>query len=116
MEHIISTGKDVEDVFPEFNLFTDVKIGHMVAINTNNEDRESCIPFFLGGSGNDHHIIESSSENKTSAVEKVVAPKEISIPKAMTFHLLHHMANQSEEINDEYLESDRHVLEENALE
>ena len=53
---------------------------------------------------------------ETSAVEKAIAPKEISIPKAMTFHLLQHMANQSEAIDDEHLKSDRHVPERNALE
>ena len=53
---------------------------------------------------------------ETSTVDKVVAPKEISIPKAMTFHLLQHMANQSKAIDDEHLESDRHVPEQNALE
>ena len=57
-----------------------------------------------------------SLKTETSTVEKVVASKEISIPKAMTFHLLQHIANQSEAINDEHLESDRHVLEGNALE
>ena len=55
-------------------------------------------------------------KTETSAVGKAVASKEISIPKAMTFHLLHHMANQSEVIDDEHLESDRHVPERNALE
>ena len=49
-------------------------------------------------------------------VEKAIASKEISIPKAMTFHLLQHMANQSEAIDDEHLESDRHVQEGNDLE
>ena len=53
---------------------------------------------------------------ETSAVEKVVTSKEISIPKAMTFHLLLHMANQFEANDDEHLESDRHVPEGNALE
>ena len=53
---------------------------------------------------------------ETSAVEKAIAPKEISIPKAMTFYLLQHMANQSEAIDDEHLKSDRHVPERNALE
>ena len=55
-------------------------------------------------------------KTKTCAVEKVVAPKEISIPKAMTFHLLQYMANQPEAIDDEHLKSDKHVLEGNALE
>ena len=54
-------------------------------------------------------------KTETSIVEKIVAPKEISIPKAMTFHLLQHMANQSEAIDDEHLESDRHVPEGNDL-
>ena len=53
---------------------------------------------------------------KTSGVDKAVAPKEISIPKAMTFHLLQHMANQFEAIDNENLESDRHIPERNALE
>ena len=70
----------------------------------------------LGGSGNGHHIMRSSSENKTSTLEKVVAPKEISIPKAMSFHLLQYMANQFEAIDDEHLESHRHVPEGNASE
>ena len=48
MEHIIPTEKDLEDVFLEFDLFTYVKAGHMVAMNTSIEDRESDIPFFLG--------------------------------------------------------------------
>ena len=47
MEHIIHIERDIEDVFPEFDLFTDVKVGHMVAMNTSNENRESNIPFFL---------------------------------------------------------------------
>ena len=51
-----------------------------------------------------------------SAIDKAVVQKEISIPKAMTFYLLQHIANQSEAIDDEHLESDRHVLERNALE
>ena len=55
-------------------------------------------------------------KTETSMVEKAVAPKEIFIPKAMAFHLLQHMANQFEAINDEHLESDRHVPEEIALE
>ena len=55
-------------------------------------------------------------KTETSAVEKAVAPKEISIPKVLTFHLLQRMANQFEAIDNEHLESDRHVLEENALE
>ena len=48
-------------------------------------------------------------------IEKAVASKEISIPKAMTFHLFQHMANQSKAIDDEHLESDRHVAEGNDL-
>ena len=36
----IATERDLEDVFPEFDPFTDVKVGHMVAMNTSNEDRE----------------------------------------------------------------------------
>ena len=55
-------------------------------------------------------------KTETSAVDKAVAYKEISIPKAMTFHLLKHMENQFEAIDDEDLESDKHVLERNALE
>ena len=55
-------------------------------------------------------------KTETFVVAKAIAPKEISIPKAMTFLLLQHMANQSEAIDDEHLESDRHVLEGNALE
>ena len=54
-------------------------------------------------------IISWSSplKTETSAVDKAIAPKEISIPKAMTFHLLQHMANQSEAIDDKHQESDR---------
>ena len=48
MAHIISTKKELEDLFREFHLFTDVKAGHIVAMNTSIEDRESDIPFFLG--------------------------------------------------------------------
>ena len=48
MEYIIHTEKDIEDVFPKFDLFTNVKAEHMVAMNISNEDRESSIPFFLG--------------------------------------------------------------------
>ena len=51
----------------------------------------------------------------TCMVEKVVAHKEIFIPKAMTFHLLQYMANQSKAINNEHFESNRHVLEGNDL-
>ena len=43
----IATEKDLEDVFPEFDPFIDVKVGNM-AMNTSNEDREAGIPFFLG--------------------------------------------------------------------
>ena len=46
-EASIATERDLEDVFPEFDLFTDMKVGHMVAMNTSNEDREVGIPFFL---------------------------------------------------------------------
>ena len=53
---------------------------------------------------------------ETSVVEKAIAPKEISTPKVMTFHLLQHIANQSEAIDDEHLKSDRHVPKGNALE
>ena len=42
---------------------------------------------------------------ETYGVEKTVAPKEISIPKAITFYLLQHMADQFEAIDDEHLES-----------
>ena len=58
----------------------------------------------------------SPFKTKTSGVEKAVAPKKISIPKAITFHLLQHMANQSATIDNEYLESDRHIREGNDLE
>ena len=44
----IAAERDLEDVFPEFDPFTDMKVGHMVAMNTSNEDRETGIPFFLG--------------------------------------------------------------------
>ena len=47
-EASIATERDLEDVFPEFDPFIDVKVGHMVAMNTSNEDREAGIPFFLG--------------------------------------------------------------------
>ena len=43
-------------------------------------------------------------------------PKKIFIPKAMTFYLLKHMANQSEAIDDARLESDKHIVEMNDLE
>ena len=171
-EASIATKKDLEDVFPEFDLFTDVKVGHMVAMNTSNEDREAGIPFFLGKVALRKNISSTSGSMKfiwywpkptsqqddsgmwtyryrncmkqkwiplnepsnsvdletaiiswnpplkleTSAVDKAIAPKEISIPKAMTFHLLQHMANQSKAIHDDHLESHRHVPERNALE
>ena len=47
-EASIATKRNLEDVFLEFDSFTDVKVGHMVAMNTSNEDRELGIPFFLG--------------------------------------------------------------------
>ena len=53
---------------------------------------------------------------KTYIVEKAIVPKEISIPKAMTFHLLEHMANQFEAIDDARLESDKHIVEMHDLE
>ena len=171
-EPIITIERDLEDVFPKFDLFTEVKVGHMVAMNTSNEDRKLGIPFFLGkvavrknvsstsgsmkiiwywpkptSQQNDPSMWTSKCRNcmkqkwiplnepsnwvdletaiiswspllktETFAVEKTVVSKEISIPKAMTFHLLQHMANQSEAIDDEHLESDRHVREGNALE
>ena len=37
-----------ENAFPEFDPFTDVKVGYFVAMNTSIEDREAGIPFFLG--------------------------------------------------------------------
>ena len=55
------------------------------------------------------------SKLETCIVEKAIVPKEISIPKAMTFHLLEHMANQSEAINDARLERDKHIVEMNDL-
>ena len=55
-------------------------------------------------------------KTETFVVEKTIVPKGISIPKAMTFHLLQHVANQSEAIDDEHLESDRHEPQGNALE
>ena len=172
MEASIATERDLEDVFPEFDPFIDVKVGHMVAMNTSNEDREAGIPFFLGKEAVRKNVSSTSGSIKiiwywpkpisqqddpsmwtyryrncmkrkwipsnepsnwvdletaiiswspplrteTSAVDKAVASKEISIPKAMTFHLLQHMANQSEAIGDEHLESDRHVPERNGLE
>ena len=171
-EASIATEWDLEDVFPEFDPFTDVQVGHMVAMNTSNEDRESSIPFFLGKVALQKNVSSTSGSmkiiwywpkptsqqddygmwtyryknymkqkwipsnepsnwvdlettitswrlplrTKTSAIEKAIAPKEISIPKAMTFHLLQHMANQSKAIDDEHLKSDRHVPERNALE
>ena len=48
MEVSIATERDLEDVFPEFDPFTNMKVGHIVAMNTSNEDKESNIPFFLG--------------------------------------------------------------------
>ena len=60
--------------------------------------------------------MESSTKIETCIVEKVIVPKEISIPKAMTFHLLEHMANQSEAIDDDRLESDKHIVEMQDLE
>ena len=53
---------------------------------------------------------------ETCIVEKAIVPKEIPIPKAMTFHLLEHMANQSEAIDDAHFESDKHIEEINDLE
>ena len=53
---------------------------------------------------------------ETCIVEKAIVSKEISIPKAMIFHLLEHMANQSEAIDDAHLESDKHIVEMNDLE
>ena len=53
---------------------------------------------------------------KTCIVEKTILPKEISIPKAMTFHLLEHMENQYEAIDDARLESNKHIIEINDLE
>ena len=40
--------RDLEDVFLEFDPFIDMNVGHMVAMNTSNENKESGIPFFLG--------------------------------------------------------------------
>ena len=66
----------------------------------------------------DTAIISWSPPSKldTCIVEKAIVPKEISIPKAMTFHLLEHMINQSEAIDDAHLESDKHIVEMNDLE
>ena len=66
----------------------------------------------------DTAIISWSPQSKleTCIVEKTMVPKEISIPKAMTFHLLEHMANQSEAIDDARLESDKHTVEMDDLE
>ena len=168
IEASIAIERNLEDVFPEFDPFTDVKVSHMVAMNTSNEDRKARIPFFLGKVALQKNVSSTSRSMKiiwywpkptsqqddlgmwtykymncmkqkwipsnwvdlemaiiswspplkteTSAVDKAVTSKEISIPKAMTFHLLQHMANQSEAIDDEHLESDKHVLERNALE
>ena len=56
------------------------------------------------------------SKLETCIVEKAIVPKEIFIPKAMTFHLLDHMANQSEAIDYARFESDKHIVEMNDLE
>ena len=53
---------------------------------------------------------------ETCIVEKAIVPKEISIRKTMTFHLLEHMANQSEAIDDARLKNDKHRVEINDLE
>ena len=37
-----------ENPFPEFDPFTDMQVGHFMAMNTSIEDREAGIPFFLG--------------------------------------------------------------------
>jgi hypothetical protein len=52
-----------------------------------------------------------SSKSETCIVEKTTMEKEIFIPKAMTFHLLEHMANQSQAIDDAQLHSDIHASE-----
>ena len=39
-------------------------------------------------------------------VEKAIVPKEVFIPNAITFHLLEHMTNQIEVIDDARLKSD----------
>jgi hypothetical protein len=57
-----------------------------------------------------------SPEIETCMVKKHIVQKEISIPKAMTFHLLEHMANQSQTTNNEQVDNNAHATEDNDLE
>ena len=57
-----------------------------------------------------------SPKIETCMVEKHIVQKEISIPKAMTFHLLEHMANQSQTTNDVHVDNNAHAIEDNDLE
>jgi hypothetical protein len=57
-----------------------------------------------------------SPKIETCMVEKTIVQKEISIPKAMTFHLLEHMANQSQTTNDEQVDNNAHATEDNDFE
>ena len=66
MEANIATERDLEDVFPEFDSFIDMKVGHMVAMNTSNEDREAGIPFFLG------KVAVRKNVSSTSGLMKII--------------------------------------------
>ena len=57
-----------------------------------------------------------SSQIEICMVEQHIVQKEISIPKAMTFHLLEHMANQSQTTNDEQVDNNAQKIENNDLE
>ena len=63
-EHIISTERDLEDIYSEFDPITDVKVGHMVAMNTSIEDRKSGIPFFLGKIAIQKNVLLTSGSMK----------------------------------------------------
>ena len=61
----------------------------------------------LGGLRDRHHTMESFFKEWNVHCGE----KEIFISKAMTFHLLEHMANQSQAIDDAQLQNDIHVPE-----
>ena len=54
---------------------------------------------------------KSSKGAETCVAYRNTTKKEISIPKDQIFHLLEHMANHAEAIDEEHLASDRHALE-----
>ena len=59
-ELLTVTNVDLDDPFPEFDLFKDVQVRQFVAMNSSTEDRESGIPFFFGRESRRKNVLPTS--------------------------------------------------------